>query len=222
MLILAIPAIRADEDPQFATTVAANTQLVALFLASTLTAPLAAHAAVCEAFRRQATFGDAWSSLWRNWPTCLVIAVCQLLAVGIGSLLLVVPGFLAAVAFCLAIPLRIVEGGGPFKALRRSVSLGAGNRWRLLAYLCLSNIAVLVFFVAGVWLVFQISEMIIGASPVPDEGPATWAIVANVGTALMTTTLIALASFLFGLVPAAAATELLSDQADRALPDVFD
>jgi hypothetical protein len=50
---------------------------------------------------------------------------------GIGFVLLVVPGILLAVALYVALPVCLVEKRGPLESLRRSADLTKGNRWRI-------------------------------------------------------------------------------------------
>ena len=60
-----------------------------------------------------------------------VITVLYVLAVWAGSILLLVPGIMLAVAFSVVIPARVMERAGVFAAFGRSRQLTRGNRWRI-------------------------------------------------------------------------------------------
>jgi hypothetical protein len=87
----------------------------------------------------------------------LVISIVSLLAIGLGFLLLVVPGAIFAIGWSVAVPVCVVERTGIKDALSRSWELTKGYRWRIFwlvlmyaiaAYLC----AVLVMVFAGLSL----------------------------------------------------------------------
>ena len=59
------------------------------------------------------------------------IVILYFLAVWAGSILLLVPGVMIAVAFSVAIQARVVERKGVFAAFGRSRFLTRGNRWRI-------------------------------------------------------------------------------------------
>jgi hypothetical protein len=65
------------------------------------------------------------------------------IAVWFGFLLLIVPGVLMALAWCVAVPVYVVEQPGVFASFERSAELTRGNRLRIFGLACL-------FFVAGI------------------------------------------------------------------------
>jgi hypothetical protein len=65
------------------------------------------------------------------------------LAVGVGVVLLIVPGVMIGLVWSVAVPSYVVERIGVFDALRRSADLTRGNRWRILGLYLLFGIAVL-------------------------------------------------------------------------------
>ena len=73
----------------------------------------------------------------RVWPLLAVLALSWLL-VGIGLLLLVVPGVVIGVQLAVAVPALVAEGLGPGRALARSGSLVRGRWWHSLGTLLLT------------------------------------------------------------------------------------
>lgn len=73
------------------------------------------------------------SSGLRYFPAILAITLLVILMVGAGLVLLIVPGVILALTMSVAVPVRIVEGGGTFNAFSRSAALTRGHRWQLLA-----------------------------------------------------------------------------------------
>jgi Membrane domain of glycerophosphoryl diester phosphodiesterase len=57
--------------------------------------------------------------------------ILLMLAIGLGMVLLLVPGIILAMMFFVALPACIVESKGPAESLSRSAELTKGNRWRL-------------------------------------------------------------------------------------------
>lgn len=70
----------------------------------------------------------------------IIIAVITTLLVGIGMILLIVPGIIIALMICLAIPVLMVENPGTLASLSRSRELTKGSRWRLFGLLLLAFI----------------------------------------------------------------------------------
>jgi hypothetical protein len=77
------------------------------------------------------TMGDALSrGLSLILPVIGVAILCGLI-IGIGMILLVVPGVIAAVMLWVAIPVAVVERPGVVDSLKRSADLTKGNRWNV-------------------------------------------------------------------------------------------
>lgn len=60
------------------------------------------------------------------------LAVLTTVLVGVGLLLLIVPGIIAALMLSVAVPVQMVEGPGILASLSRSRALTRGLRWQLL------------------------------------------------------------------------------------------
>ena len=73
----------------------------------------------------------------RLLPGGIVIAVLTAIGVGLGLVLLVVPGMILASLWVLATPAMVAEGIGPLAAIGRSVALTQGARWRILLLLAI-------------------------------------------------------------------------------------
>lgn len=73
---------------------------------------------------------DLWypNRFWRFFGTSILLWVI----VGIGILLLIVPGVIAAIVFSFALYLVVDKGLAPVEALKESARLTKGNRWRIL------------------------------------------------------------------------------------------
>jgi hypothetical protein len=65
----------------------------------------------------------------RRLPAIVGLAVLSGLLVGLGTLLCVIPGIYLYVAFTVAVPVLLVEGAGPSRALGRSRELVRGRWW---------------------------------------------------------------------------------------------
>jgi len=65
----------------------------------------------------------------RRLPAVVAVALLSGIIVGIGTLLCVIPGIYFYVAFSVAVPVLLVEGAGPSRALGRSRELVKGRWW---------------------------------------------------------------------------------------------
>lgn len=91
-------------------------------------------------------------ALWRAIPA-LVGMVIYMLAYLVGALLLVIPGLMVLFLLYMMMPLILLDGVGPFEAVRKSWQLTWGNAWRLLGAILLTFLPMmLVFWPAGIAL----------------------------------------------------------------------
>ena len=74
---------------------------------------------------------DHTRRLGRTVAATLVVSIIYGLAVGIGTVLFIVPGLFLAVSLVFAQPAVILEDAGVIEALKRSWSLTSGNRLKL-------------------------------------------------------------------------------------------
>jgi hypothetical protein len=71
-------------------------------------------------------------------------AICALILILVGFVLLVVPGFIALTVIFVFVPVCVVEGCGPLRSLDRSRELTKGYRWRIFVLWLLPLLMVLV------------------------------------------------------------------------------
>jgi hypothetical protein len=86
------------------------------------------------------------------------IAICVALAVGVASILLVIPGLIVWTMLFVALPACVVERLGVFASLGRSAELTKGKRWRTFGLLLLT------------WVVAAISYGVVGGVLLPIGG----------------------------------------------------
>lgn len=79
----------------------------------------------------RANLGDCFATGLRHFFPIIVISILVSLGVALGTLLLVIPGIMIAVAWIVAVPSRVVENAGIFDSIRRSADLTRGNRWSI-------------------------------------------------------------------------------------------
>ena len=84
----------------------------------------------------------------------LVAAVAFYVVLGLGLMLLVVPGLIFGAAYGLAPTLCVTERHGPFESFSRSADLTRGNRWRCLA------VTLILTFVPGI-IVLVVNSLIV-------------------------------------------------------------
>ncbi|MDR1922607.1 MAG: hypothetical protein LBS31_12835 [Candidatus Adiutrix sp.] len=76
----------------------------------------------------EVTFGESLSGgLSRLWPLCATSLLTSL-GIGLGLILLVIPGLILACAWSLTIPACVVEELGPVDSIKRSAELTKGHR----------------------------------------------------------------------------------------------
>jgi uncharacterized membrane protein len=86
------------------------------------------------------------SALWHPQPYWKFLGASILagLAVGVGLLLLVVPGIIATLFFMFATVIVIDRGLGPIEAMKESMRIGGGYRWPLLGLIALLALILIV------------------------------------------------------------------------------
>jgi hypothetical protein len=99
----------------------------------------------------------------------LGVVIVASIAVGVGALLLVVPGIILFVMFWVAIPVAVVERPGVIASLKRSAFLTKGNRWRIfglvvvlwLIFVLISMAISLAFAAAEAWRVYPYIDYVL-------------------------------------------------------------
>ena len=125
------------------------------------------------------------SALWHPQPfwKFIVASILAGLIVGIGFVLLIVPGVIAAIFFMFATVLVIDRGLGPIDALTESMRIGKGHRWMLLglmAAIVLIILAGMIALMVGLLVAmpvamlafmhaYRVLSSTVGAAPIPAD-----------------------------------------------------
>lgn len=80
---------------------------------------------------RKASVADGLGAGLRAFLPLIGLAIMMGLAIACASLLLLVPGIMLAVAWCVSAPSYVVEQTGVVGAVRRSAELTRGSRWQI-------------------------------------------------------------------------------------------
>jgi hypothetical protein len=114
----------------------------------------------------------------RRLPAVVAVSLLSTILIGIGAVLCVIPGIYLWGAYYVAIPVVLVEGAGPIRALGRSRDLVSGRWWSTIGVALVGS--VLVFVVAGAF-----SALILGvALASPAQNTVTGFILNTVATTL--------------------------------------
>jgi len=99
----------------------------------------------------RASFGECLAAAGRVLVPLIIVGFLFAVAVGIGFILLVVPGIILMVMWSVAGPAVVVERDGVGRAFGRSQELTKGVRWKIFGlFLVLLVIYILLFTVLGV------------------------------------------------------------------------
>jgi len=97
---------------------------------------------------RPATIGSSYGGAKRSMPRVVGISLGVAIAIGIASLFFLIPGIYLALAWSLAIPVTVLEGGGLSASATRSKELTKGARWRIfVTYVLLIVLTLVVSFI---------------------------------------------------------------------------
>lgn len=80
----------------------------------------------------RASAGDCFSVAIPRFLPIIAISVLATLGMGLGFVLLIVPGFILACTWAVAIPVTLAEKSGVFESFSRSAALTKGVRWKIL------------------------------------------------------------------------------------------
>ncbi|WP_422368403.1 hypothetical protein [Pelagibius sp.] len=128
--------------------------LVSIVLSYVLMAALV-YGTVAYMRGRPAGIGQLISSGLAAFFPVLIIAILASLIMGVGLVLLIVPGVFAIVIFAVTVPAYVVEKPGIIGSFKRSMELTKGNRWQVLGVLVILFVVLLILgsvfgLVAGV------------------------------------------------------------------------
>ena len=93
---------------------------------------------------RQVSVADSLSVGLRALLPLIGLAILMGLALAVGFILLIVPGVMLAIAWCVAVPSYVVEQTGVIASFGRSAELTRGNRWRIFGLFLIYIVAVII------------------------------------------------------------------------------
>ncbi len=134
---------------------------------------------------RPATVMDSYSRITYLIPRIVFLTILVGLGIGVGLVLLIVPGLIFMSMWSLAVPVAVLEDRRITDSMSRSSDLTKGDRWRF-------------FFILFLFLVITIAvgagldegiALIAGAQPAGTDAP-TWAAVASVVAEFFTQSLV--------------------------------
>jgi len=137
------------------------------FLASCVLQAALIHGTISDLNGRKAVFGDCLSTGMRFLLPVVGVSILTGLAVALGFLLLIVPGVLMALAWCVNVPVVVVERRGVTSTFSRSADLTRGSRWPILGLFVAYLLTAWVIDVLGVMIThgFNIASMSSGFNP---------------------------------------------------------
>jgi len=102
------------------------------------------YGAVTDMNGKRASLADCISIGLRCFLPLLGIGILFGLAVACGLILLIVPGVMLAIAWCVTVPAYVVEQPPLLDSFGRSAQLTRGNRWRIFALFIVYLVAVII------------------------------------------------------------------------------
>lgn len=88
---------------------------------------------------------------FRNFLPLIIVSFLFAIGIGLGFVLLIVPGIMLGCAWCVAVPALVADRTGIFGAFGRSAELTRGNRWRIFGLFVL------------LWIILIIVSMVFGS-----------------------------------------------------------
>jgi hypothetical protein len=92
----------------------------------------------------QPSFGRSFAASLRSLLPLIATGILVILGCYVGMIFLIVPGIILFVMWSVAVPVVVVEGVGPIKALGRSRALTKGSRWAIFG---LSLVAIIIIMI---------------------------------------------------------------------------
>ncbi|WP_231462873.1 hypothetical protein [Sphingomonas sp. URHD0057] len=114
--------------------------LISLIIATLVQAALT-RATVAANEGRRATFGESLSSALGVVAPLIGLSILFSLGVGLGFVLLLVPGFILLTMWAVAVPALVIERTGVFAAFGRSAELTKGARWKIFGLFLVLGVA---------------------------------------------------------------------------------
>lgn len=126
--------------------------LLSSFLISTILSPFLLGTITTvfgeQLFGRHLSWNQGLQKSIKKFIPLVLLLLLLNLVIGLGFILLIIPGIIAMCATTCAIPAMMLENLGPIEALKRSWSLTKNNRFQIFALLCLATLTMI--FISGI------------------------------------------------------------------------
>jgi hypothetical protein len=99
----------------------------------------------------------------RRVAALAALTILEVLLVGIGTALLIIPGLYLLIALWMAVPLLVLESTGPIDAMKSSLRLMRGNWWRAFAIFLVTIAIYFVFILLGIVFAAMVVQLERGA-----------------------------------------------------------
>jgi hypothetical protein len=134
---------------------------------------------------KRASIAELLSSGLRVSPPVIAIGLLVGLGIGLGAILLLVPGLMLASRWIVAVPARVMERPGVFAAMERSAELTKGNRWAIFGLLF--AYAIVLWIISAVVLGITASLSFTAHSPTAAGMGLPYALISALVNALIST-----------------------------------
>lgn len=102
------------------------------FFVASLATAIIVHAAFQHMRDGAFSLGASVATALRRLLPLVALSILWMLGVTLGFMLLIIPGFIVLVMWCVIVPCCVVEKTGPIRSFGRSRELTKGVRWKLL------------------------------------------------------------------------------------------
>jgi uncharacterized membrane protein len=151
---------------------------VIMFVFSALVQGALTRATVSAIEGTRATFGQSLSAAVLVLLPLIGLSLLWALGVGIGFMLLIVPGIMLLMAWAVAVPSLVVERQGVFAAFRRSSELTKGSRWKIFGL----SLVLLVIY----WLISVVIGLV-GLRPYSAATVGAMTVTTSIGSVVLNT-----------------------------------
>lgn len=136
--------------------VAAVVGMVIGVICGTLLQGAVTYAVVADLQGRKATLGESLTAAMRSFWVLLALGILSGIAIGLGLVLLIVPGIILSLLWFVIGPVAVAERAGVGKAFERSRDLTRNHRWWLL-------LLAVIFLIASGFISFILNMIVLAA-----------------------------------------------------------
>ena len=112
--------------------------------------------------RRDSSLGDLFKSVTPVLVSLVLAAIVAGIAIGIGFILLIIPGLILVTWFAVFAPVIVLERAGPIDSLGRSYNLVRGSSWQVFAVIVVLFIVLFVVQLVLIGVVAAITDSVVG------------------------------------------------------------